>query len=231
MTKPKWIVFDFWNTLMRTTLDSDEAYRKLLDMAGNDHGATLDDAKAVAVEIGDAARVFRSKAQVEFTHAHFVKNLTDRLGLDIAISEEESNMLFVNAALDPKPETGAAKALAYLKARNIKLGIVSNSILSGKAMSSILGRYEMLDFFEFVMTSADFGFRKPHPQIYVTIMGKTCAEPEEIWFIGDWIRHDVAGAQNCGMKGVWYNPNDQDDEGVKPDAVITSWDQISGLID
>ena len=46
--------------------------------------------------------------------------------------------------------------------------------------------------------------------------------PDEIWFVGDWIRHDIVGAQGAGMTGVWYNPNEAPAEDIVPDIEIKS---------
>jgi FMN phosphatase YigB (HAD superfamily) len=49
--------------------------------------------------------------------------------------------------------------------------------------------------------------------------------PEEVAFVGDFLRYDVAGAQGVGMKGIWKRvegrPLEADDHTITPDAVIT----------
>ena len=61
------------------------------------------------------------------------------------------------------PETGIADVLTALSAHNLRMGVVSNHPGSGTLLSWELQRHELLNYFEFVISSADYGIRKPIP--------------------------------------------------------------------
>jgi putative hydrolase of the HAD superfamily len=74
-----------------------------------------------------------------------------------------------------------------------------------------------------LISSADFGLRKPHPAIYVAGCRALAVRPERSLYVGDRIREDVRGPKAAGLFGVLTREY-RDDEVVtdEPDAVITS---------
>ena len=61
-------------------------------------------------------------------------------------------------------------------------------------------------YFEEVITSEMVGVRKPDPKIFAHSLQIGNAKAENSVMIGDDVDVDVIGAQNCGMKGVFFNP-------------------------
>jgi len=94
--------------------------------------------------------------------------------------------------------------IAELK-KNYKIGMLSN------AGANWLGRLftpGQLDLFDATALSFELGFIKPDPRAYHTICKRLGVEPGEAVFIDD-IQRYATGAQDIGMKGVWYKNNDQ----------------------
>jgi len=231
MPKPKYILFDFWNTLMKTTLDREAGVRGLLELAGNPPNITVETVTALADELIESTKTIQSEASMEFSRRQFDHNMFERLGISINISQEELDLEFIENQLEQKPEPGAKDMLTHLRQTGIRTGIVSNSVLGGNALSYILEQHGMYDSFDFVMTSADYGFRKPHPQIFITALAKAGTSKKDTWFVGDWIHQDIIGAQKAGLTSVWYNPNKykNETEDVKPNFEISHWDELTGL--
>jgi FMN phosphatase YigB (HAD superfamily) len=106
-------------------------------------------------------------------------------------------------ALDPI--RGATDALAELKRRGYRLGLVSNAAVPleyGRKELERLGLAPWLDSYTF---SSVVTRRKPHPLIYeaaLTSMYGPQAKPDgsRILFVGDGPIHDVAGPQRLGMR-------------------------------
>jgi putative hydrolase of the HAD superfamily len=80
-----------------------------------------------------------------------------------------------------------------------RLGAVTNTS-STEVTSRILRRLRMDRFFEFTVTSADFGVRKPYPGIFHYALREMSLKPADALFVGDSIKHDVAGSRQAGMK-------------------------------
>jgi len=229
MKIPKAILFDFWNTLMRTETDRNSGIRGLLEIAENPRGVTVEQIREVADELIMVTKPIRA-VYMEFTQRQFDRNLFDRTGLIVNMTDEELDRSFIKNMLTPKVEPGSVETFKALHESGFTVGVVSNSVLCGDAISSIMANFGLLQYADFVMTSADYGFRKPHPQIFKTAQAKAGCEPDETWFVGDWIRHDIVGAQEAGMTGVWYNPNDAPPEDIVPDIEIKSLIDLIGRV-
>ena len=56
-------------------------------------------------------------------------------------------------------------------------------------------------------------------------------DPEEIWYAGNSLVHDIAGAQKAGMAGIWYNRYaESESTEVQPEAEIHHWDELASLL-
>jgi putative hydrolase of the HAD superfamily len=97
-----------------------------------------------------------------------------------------------------KPIAGVMAVLKSLKKRKMKLGVVSNAP-SLKAWLR-LTESGMRDYFDFVVAFNDAGKRKPHPKPFAMAVSQMGTMPDEILFIGDDLKRDVAGAKKLGMK-------------------------------
>ena len=58
--------------------------------------------------------------------------------------------------------------------------------------------------FEFIIASSEYMFRKPSPLLFELALKKANLEPGEVWYCGDTIEFDVAGASGAGIFPVWF---------------------------
>ena len=86
-------------------------------------------------------------------------------------------------------------------ARQTKLGVVSNFKIKG-GIESILEQFNLRQYFDFVLTSIEIGWRKPNSTIYRTALEKTECLPEEIFFVGDDFDNDVKAPLDMGMHAI-----------------------------
>lgn len=89
--------------------------------------------------------------------------------------------------------------LEELKARGIRLGIVSN-IISRTVVQTFLDNYGIADYFEYTMTSADCGHRKPAPMIFDLALDEMALKPSQCAYVGDTVSRDVIGTRNSGIR-------------------------------
>lgn len=154
------------------------------------------------------------------------------------------NMLKVEACLDAYAWQAVKKtrvfpdvveALTLLKERGIIMGIVTNAFHPMGLRDKELAQHGILDFFPSCrISAADFGYLKPHREIFETALKCLDVSPDEAIFVGDNLVADVAGAQSAGMLGVLrvtknYDPSDR--HIVQPDAMIHSLLELPALID
>lgn len=230
LPKPKGVLFDMGGTLLgEFKFDRHAARRRVLELANNPNGATLEDYVAIAAEFHQSIWPKRDEYLWEFPVSSFWRHADERLGISFDMPVEELELEFWKTAVTMRPAPGVTEALDALRDRGLPLGVVSNSAFCGSVISYELERNGVGHFFEFVMSSADFGLRKPHHAIFQTAAAKLGFVPADVWFIGDSFRHDVAGAMDAGMVGIWYNPKATPPEDRAADAEIRHWSELKGL--
>src|SRR5207253_1972933 len=87
------------------------------------------------------------------------------------------------------PAPGIREALVDLRRRGIPAGVVSNAIYRGETLRRELDRHGLGDAFGFVMTSADYAVRKPHPFLFEAAAAKLGLPVGEVWFAGNSLEH------------------------------------------
>ena len=131
------------------------------------------------------------------------------------------------------------QALDHLYERGIRTGVVSNLGWSGEALKRRIDALLPNNRFEFVITSSDYGVRKPDPRIFQVALSKAGLGPEDAWYCGNDEVKDVGGANGAGMFAVHYLGS-LEGEGKEPPAepadprraaAITDWNQLRDLLE
>lgn len=111
-----------------------------------------------------------------------------------------------------------------------RLAIISD----GQAAYAVpeLNAVGLFGYFDPVIVSGDFGYRKPDKRLFESALTAMKMEPSEILFVGNDMYNDVHGAQKLGMKTVFFRSNHglQKKEGVKPDYIIYNFPELLNAI-
>ena len=78
------------------------------------------------------------------------------------------------------------------------MGVVSNFMIMG-GIEEMLEMHGIREYFEFVVTSVEEGWRKPHPAIYSKALEYAGVTPEEVIFVGDDFLNDYTTPFELGM--------------------------------
>lgn len=117
----------------------------------------------------------------------------------------------------------AAELLQELGAR-YRIGAITN----GNADVRHIG---VDHFFDFVITSAEAGAAKPHPDIFARALEAAGVPAQACLHVGDDAECDVRGAQACGMRTVWVNPAGTAWTAPHPpDAVVAHVGELRGVL-
>jgi putative hydrolase of the HAD superfamily len=95
--------------------------------------------------------------------------------------------------------------LSALRARGVKLGIISN--WTGD-LEDVLRSVELHHHFDFVLDSAHLGWEKPHPEIFLEAVRRANVSPDEALHVGDSPDHDVDGALAAGLRAALVDRSD-----------------------
>ncbi|MEJ7780898.1 MAG: YjjG family noncanonical pyrimidine nucleotidase [Daejeonella sp.] len=110
----------------------------------------------------------------------------------------------------------AHETLSYLQ-NKYALHIVSNGFKESTEMK--IGNTGLERYFSTVFISEIIGFNKPDKAIFEHILSHTRAEIPESLMIGDSVEADIRGAQNIGMKAIYFNPENKEKPGDVPHQI------------
>ncbi len=118
-------------------------------------------------------------------------------------------------------------ALAELKRRGLKLGVISNF---DSRLYGVLRACELDRFFDSVHVSTRAGAAKPDPAIFRAALNYHAVEAPQSWHVGDSLREDVEGAAAAGVNAVLLDRDDRFAENV-PLTRITNLEQVVILLE
>lgn len=110
------------------------------------------------------------------------------------------------------------------------LGIVSD----GQSAYAIpeLNAVGLSGYFDPVIISGDFGYRKPDERLFTAALTKMKLAPSQVLYVGNDMYRDVYGAQKLGIKTVFFKSNQgtQEKEGVNPDYIIYNFPELLNAV-
>ena len=117
----------------------------------------------------------------------------------------------------------AHDTLSYLEAK-YTLHIISNGFKESTEQK--IGNNGLAKYFSTIFISEIIGFNKPDKAIFEHALSATEAKVSESVMIGDSVEADIRGAQDFGMKAIYFNPARSE----KPDDVIHQIHCLSELV-
>jgi putative hydrolase of the HAD superfamily len=95
--------------------------------------------------------------------------------------------------------------LKALTSAGVKVGLISNS---HRPLDEFQSHFELREFISAAVSSADHGFMKPNPSIFLEALARLNVAPAGAVMVGDSLQQDVAGALNVGMRAVLLQRGD-----------------------
>jgi putative hydrolase of the HAD superfamily len=90
----------------------------------------------------------------------------------------------------------------------------------------------LVGFFDPILISGDFGFRKPDSKLFESALNIMQMKPQEVLFVCNDIYRDVYGARKLGIKTVFFRSNQgqQEIKEVEPDYIIYTFPELLNAI-
>jgi putative hydrolase of the HAD superfamily len=231
-TFPKAVLFDLGNTVLKIDeVNMLRTFSRVFELGKNNKGASFFKCGMIGKEIGEMLDKEANTSHHEFPFRAFVQLFSDRTGITFEMPYAELEMEIWKAMHVFSPEPGIREVLAELTARNIPMGVVSNAAFSTEMLQWEMAKHDLLKPFQFVISSADCIYRKPHPEIFKSAAIRLGFAPKDIWFVGDVFDWDIVGSHAAGMQPVWYNPKKKSvpkSEKIAPNAwrEIRTWGEF-----
>ncbi len=216
--------------LQTVKFELEPGVRRLLSLTDQAKTIDYDEVRRIGDALGKSSEQIRLEYNYEVTFEVFHRNLYDRLGLTCSLSWIDLEKEFFTHSLVVKCFDGLVDALSLLHASGVKMGVVSNSSNHGETLEWLLHENGIDHYFDFLISSADYGFRKPHPEIFETAIARLGLPREKVWFIGDKPDADIIGAQGVGLTAVWYNGDNKPLCQPEPDLTVKIWAEFEQII-
>lgn len=226
---PKAVLFDLGGTLLRVTrLEREAAISWLLRPAEYARSEAI---KPQLLELYLEIRRSLRAGRTEFPIRGFLNLARDWAAASPAeVTEDEVELEFWKRLCSMGPLPGVGHVLTELRRRGIRTGVVSNSFCTSNVLRYELDRNGLLDAFQFVISSADYGIQKPHPVIFKVALARLGCDPSEAWFVGDNFEKDIVGASAVGMTAVWLNQEDVSHELPNGSLHIKGWHEFLPML-
>ncbi|XP_059055249.1 rhythmically expressed gene 2 protein-like [Achroia grisella] len=123
------------------------------------------------------------------------------------------------------PAEGGEELLNSLQKRGIPIGVLSNF---DPQLYDVLRNVGIINRFNFVITSYEFGYSKPDERIFRHALERChqSVRPSEALHIGDDVKNDYEGARSAGWHAVLITA---DNETEKPPASNHVFDSLTNL--
>jgi len=87
-------------------------------------------------------------------------------------------------------------------------------------------------YFDPIVVSGDYGFRKPDPRLFEQALVKMGLAPWEVLYVGNDMYRDIYGPKQLGIKTVFFSSNQgrKHMDGVAPDYIIYNFEELHNAI-
>ncbi|MGZ4613747.1 MAG: HAD family hydrolase [Kineosporiaceae bacterium] len=124
-----------------------------------------------------------------------------------------------------------------LRARGVKVGVLSNTIWSREYHERVFARDGILDLIDGAVYTSEIDHAKPHRQAFrAALRAVAVDDPAACVYVGDRPYEDVHGAQRAGLRAVLVPHSDipvaqRVPVDVRPDAVVDRLRDLLGVVD
>lgn len=234
------IIFDYGQTLInQLSFNPLKGTIAVLEHAKDNSNAISaeiiqDFANQLSEELGRTNPNPKAVPEFEIHNFQFQRYLYDYFGIQFDLSSEVIERLFVNAAFELEPTENIIELLNYLELQGIRTAVLSNISFSGLMLTEIISKHIPSHYFEFILASSDYIFRKPNQRIFELSLRKAGLEAKDVWYCGDNGYCDVEGAMNAGIFPVWYKGEKtifNDFQPSIPVLQVEDWQQLITILD
>jgi putative hydrolase of the HAD superfamily len=170
---------------------------------------------------------------LEIWSKYFLKNFSiDRDAL--APIAEDLSYLFETRFFVRKMRPEIPQVLARIREMGLRIGCISN-VQCRRQVPDNLKEYGILNFFDPIVLSSEYGSRKPDPSIFYQAARLASLPTGACVYVGDKLNRDIIGAKRSGFRlavQIRHHFDEGDvDEGAAPDAVIEDMLELLPLLE
>ena len=147
---------------------------------------------------------------------------------------EELAFIYETKLYHRKMREEMPEVLASIKDMGFRLGVISNTQSLNQVRYN-LEQYGILDYFDPIVLSSEYGRRKPDPAIFYHAAQLVGVPTGACAYIGDKINRDIVGAKRSGFRLAIQIKHKYDDgiedRGATPDAIIENMKDLIPILE
>ena len=229
MDRPKGLLLDYGGTLVEeVSVDMRAGNEWLLAHASyRPPHVTLEHVLDRASRVSRDVASRRDQFHLEAPWSLLTRLIHDFLGVQFDDPMPQLELDFWKASVQTRPMPGARAALEWFHREHVPTAVVSNTAFGEPVIRYELDKHGLAEHLEFIVVSAEYAVRKPNVLLFDTAAARLGREPKDIWFVGDRLDTDIAGAKAAGMTAVWLRPPRADASlSGGADLIAANWDEI-----
>ena len=231
LARPRGILLDYGGTLVEEVgYDLTAGTQALLAMASHvPAGLTLERVVERGHSVTTQLAARRDTLGVETPWPSLTRLIYDYFGVTFSHPMAALEVAFWDASVTTRAMPGAQAALDAIHAAGVPIAVLSNSAFASDVIRHDLAKQGLAERLAFVMVTADYVVRKPNALLFETAAARLGVPANEIWFVGDRLDTEVAGARTAGMVSVWLEPTGtrrSDMPDLTPDLMVRDWREL-----
>jgi putative hydrolase of the HAD superfamily len=225
---PEVLLLDLDDTILRFSAGQPNCWQLALELflsERTDHTALL---QAITLEgnefWGPPGRAFWGRQNMHAARRRIACSALAAHGISLELCHRIADDMTERKEELVRPFEGALEALASLRQRGHRLGLLTNG--SGEFQRRKLSRFMLEPFFDVILIEGELGYGKPDRRVFGAALAHFGVSPEQTWMVGDNLECDIGGARELGITAVWH---DAHGKGLPPRSSITPDRIISSL--
>jgi putative hydrolase of the HAD superfamily len=238
------LLFDLGGTLIY----SDASWPEVMQAANQELVAQLQ-RQGLQLDAEQFAAEFRSRLEeyyaqrdsefIEYTTALILRTLLADHGHSQVTPEmlrPALKSLYAVSQAHWKPEADALPTLEMLHQAGYRMAIISNAG-DDDDVQTLVDNAGIRNYFDFVLTSAACGIRKPNPRIFELALKRWGISHKRAAMVGDTLGADILGANNAGVYSIWVTrradtaANRDHQDTIQPNSKIANLAVLPRLIE
>src|SRR5262245_59340973 len=229
---PKGLLFDYGGTLVEETSVNLRAGNEWLLSRASYRPAhvTLADVLDRAARVTKEVAARRDEVQIETAWPTLTRLIHDYFGIRFDEPMSQLELGYWKASVETRAMPGVRDALDQLHGCGLPMAVVSNTSFGEPVIRYELAKHGLTEHLAFVLVSSDYSVRKPNLLLFETAAARLNVPAADIWFVGDRLDTDVAGAKAAGMTAVWFNAEGRLEPSSDVDLTVTNWTDFASRV-
>jgi len=180
----------------------------------------------------------RESSFIEYTTAHILRTLLADWGypqVPAGLIRTVLRAMYAVSEAHWQLEADTIPTLSLLRREGYRLGMISNAS-DDDNVQALVDKAGIRQYFDFMLSSAAAGIRKPNPRIFSLALENWGIPPDRVAMIGDTLGADILGAKNAGLFSIWLTrradvpANRAHADTLQSDAVISTLSELVELL-